>query len=88
MKIVFICYKCKCLLSSEDSTRDMIHNGDDSYSFKILSMMFPGGPLIFKCGYDAGTCIYKMDPKQVFPQTKKHTLNKYFCLFLLPLTSE
>ena len=32
----------------------------------------------------------KMDPKQVFPPTKKHTLNKYLCVFLLPqaLTSK
>ena len=43
-----------------------------------------GGALIFKGGYDARTWTYKMDPKQVFPPTKKYTLNKYFCLFLLP----
>ena len=42
------------------------------------------GPHIFKGGYDAHTWTYKRDPKQVFPPTKKHTLNKYFCLFLLP----
>ena len=41
------------------------------------------GSLIFKGEYDAGTLTYKMDPKQVFSKSKKHTLNKYLSLFLL-----
>ena len=42
------------------------------------------GALIFNGGYHALTWTYKMDPKEVFQQIEKHTLNKYFCLFLLP----
>ena len=45
--------------------------------------LFPGGPLIFKGGYDARTWDL-MDPKQVFSPTKNHALNKYFWLFCYP----
>ena len=37
-----------------------------------------GGALIFEGEYDARSWTDEMDPKQVFPLTKKHTLNKYF----------
>ena len=44
----------------------------------LLSTSINQGALIFKGGYDAHTWTHKMDPKQVFSPTKKHTLSKYF----------
>ena len=60
-------------------------DGESIIAF-TLGKKFRGGGrgLIFKGGYDGCTWTYKMDPKQVFPPTTKHTLNRYFCLLLLP----
>ena len=46
---------------------------------KVLS--WPGGALVFEGGYDARTWTYKMDPKQVFPPPKKHTIQAFLSVF-------
>ena len=51
---------------------------------KCLTQVFlVWGYLIFKGGYEADACIwtYKINPTEIFPLTKKRTLNKYFWLF-------
>ena len=61
-----------------------INVGDLNGAYYFLLIFVGGGTHIqrwIRCSY---MDLQKMDPKQAFPPTKKHTFNKYFCLFLIP----